>query len=165
MQRFITFQCQDQKIFIMKQILLAILFGGFIISIESCKKVNTKQNIDIASSIIGSWELRQSSAAMNPTPKNYTVGNGNILKFTIDNYETYVNGTLVKKGLYAITMDTTVEANVCLVFSKDQFANRIIFDSAYNMPKIFIQISGDKLTFISGCYAYDAGDSEEYEKE
>ena len=139
--------------------------SAFIISFESCKKNNTKQNTNIAGSIIGNWELRQTSAAMNPNPKNYTPGNGNILKFTDTNYETFANGVLVKKGQYAITSDATVETNVCLVFSNGQFANRIIWDTAYNTPKIFIQISADKLTFISGCYAYDAGHSEEYQKQ
>jgi len=149
----------------MKQTLITILLSVFIISFENCKKNSTKQNSNIASSIIGNWELRQTSAAMNPTPKNYTPGNGNILKFTDTNYETFANGALVKKGQYAITSDATVETNVCLVFSNGQFANRIIFDTAYNTSKVFIQISADKLTFISGCYAYDAGHTEEYQKQ
>lgn len=148
----------------MKQTLLAILFGSFLISFEGCNKDNPIQNSDIPVSITGTWELRQTSAAMMPSPTNYASGNGNKILFTNNLYETYANGALVKKGNYEIILDTTAATNVCLVLSKGQYAKRIVFDSAYNTPKIFIQIVGNQLNFISGCYASDAGHSEAYEK-
>ncbi len=43
----------------------------------------------------------------------------------------------------------------------DQFTNLIIYDTSYNAPKIFIQISDNKLTFISGWYASDGRCSSE----
>jgi hypothetical protein len=149
----------------MKYIILIISFSTLITFSESCKK-NTanKENSDIPTSIAGSWELRQSSGGMMPGANDYPKGNGNILKFINTNYETYENGRLIKSGQYFIIRDTTVEANVCLVLPAGRYTNRIIYDSSYNTTKEFIEISNNKLTFISGCYAYDAGHSSEYER-
>lgn len=131
----------------------------------SCKKNNAKENTDTTISIIGSWELRQTSAAMNPAITNYPAGNGNILKFTTSAYETYSNGQLVKAGNYLIIKDTTVAENICLEFPAGQYTNRIVYDNNYNNTKIFVQISKNQLTFISGCYAYDAGHTSQYERQ
>ena len=112
---------------------------------------------------VGNYEKR--SAAMNPIINKFPPGNGNILKYTNTNYEIYENGQLVKSGKYTIISDTTVEASVCPVFPAGQYTNRIIYDSNDNAAKEFIQISNNKLTFISGCYALDAGHSSEYERQ
>ena len=114
-------------------------------------------------SIVGDWELRQTSAAMMPGEVNHAVGNGTILKFSGTNYEKYANGQLVKSGQYAIIPDATVEKSVCLVYAKNKFANRIEYDGN-DSDKVFFQISGNKLTFVSGCYALDAGHSSVYER-
>lgn len=148
----------------MKQTLFAFLLGSLLISFGSCQKDDPIQNNDTPVPITGTWELRQTSAAMSPSPTHYASGNGNKILFTNSHYETYANGVLVKKGNYEIIQDTTAATNVCLVLSKDQYAKRIVFDSAYNTSKIFIQIVGNTLNFISGCYAVDAGHSEAYEK-
>ena len=144
----------------MKQIILSACLITFIACFVSCRK----ENKDISTSIIGTWELRHSSAAMNPTTNNYPRGNGNLLKFTNDSYEIYKNNQLVQSGYYTIVNDSTVEENVCLVFSAGRFTNRIIYDGNYNDSKQFIEISNNKLTFISGCYALDDGHTSEYEK-
>ena len=102
---------------------------------------------------------------MNPVVNNYSEGNGNIIKFSETNYEMYENGQLKKSGPYSVLEDTTVEETVCLVFPDGQFTNRIIYDNDYNASKIFLEISGNKLSFVSGCYAVDAGHRSEYERE
>jgi len=148
----------------MSRILIAIYFGAFITFFAACKKDNAKEDSRNFTSIIGTWELRQLSAAMWPT-NNYLPGNGNILKFTNADYETFENGQLVKNGQYAIIKDTTVEENVCLVLPGNEYTNRIIYDSNYIAVKKFIQISNNKLTIISGCYALDAGSTLTYERQ
>ncbi len=143
----------------------SILIFCFITCFVSCKKESPQEKNELSASIIGTWELRQTTAAMNPDETNYLPGNGNVLKFTNASYENYTNGQLVKSGAYVIVKDKTVEKSVCLVIPSGQFMNRIIYDSNYNDNKIFIQFSNNKLTFISGCYAYDARHSSEYERQ
>ncbi|HEY9364328.1 MAG TPA: hypothetical protein VIQ00_13765 [Chitinophagaceae bacterium] len=146
----------------MKQVMHLACLAVFIIFFVSCKKQKAQNT---STSIIGSWELRQTSAAMNPVVNNYSEGNGNIIKFSETNYEMYENGQLKKSGPYSVLEDTTVEETVCLVFPDGQFTNRIIYDNDYNASKIFLEISGNKLSFVSGCYAVDAGHRSEYERE
>lgn len=133
----------------------------FIIVVGSCKK-QSSEPVDVNSAIKGTWELRQTSAAMNPSITYYPAGNGNILQFDSSTCKIYTNGQPTKTTKYSIVADTTVEQSVCLIFPKDQYRNRIIFDSIYQNK--FLQISGNKLSFVSGCYAYDAGHNEVYER-
>jgi hypothetical protein len=125
-----------------------------------CKK-STDRSSD---SIIGFWELRETSAAMTPNIDKYAVGNGNILDFTGTNYKIYKPGSAIKSGQFTVVQDTTVSTSVCLVFPNEEYINRIIYDSNYAATKIFYQVEGGRLTFISGCYAYDAGHREVYER-
>ena len=108
--------------------------------------------------------MRETSAAMNPKSEIYAAGNGNILDFTGTNYKIYKSGSVIKNGQFTVVQDTTVSTSVCLIFPKGEYISRIIYDSNYTATKIFYQIGGDRLTFISGCYAYDAGHSEVYER-
>ncbi|HVU58933.1 MAG TPA: hypothetical protein VHD83_27920 [Puia sp.] len=124
-----------------------------------------KKNTGRSSSLIaGSWELRQTSAAMNPSLGQYGPGNGNILEFTGNNYKIHKDGQVIKSGQFTVLQDHTVQESVCLVFPKGEYVNRIVYDTSYSANKIFYQVEGDKLTFYSGCYAYDAGHSEVYER-
>jgi hypothetical protein len=146
----------------MKHIILSV---GLLIAITcfvGCKKDNPKENN--STSIIGTWELRSTTAAMEPGEKTYPPGNGDVLKFTATEYEVYKNNQLVKSGQYKIIPDSTVTQNVCLEFAAGRYPNRIIYDTALNNTKEFMEISGNKLTFIAGCYAYDAGHTLTYEK-
>jgi hypothetical protein len=146
----------------MKQLILLACLVFIVTFFVSCKKNNAENT---STSIIGSWELRQTSAAMNPLVNNYPEGNGNIIKFSEANYEIYENGQLKKSGQYKVIADTTVEESVCLVFPDGQFTNRIIYDNDYNASKIFLEISGNNLSFVSGCYAVDDGHRSEYERQ
>jgi len=99
---------------------------------------------------------------MNPAVTQYAAGNGNILEFTDTAYKIYKAGSPIQSGQYTVLQDTTVSANVCLAFPKGRYPNRIIYDSNFAAAKIFYQVAGDSLKFISGCYAIDAGHSEVY---
>ncbi|MBN8850784.1 MAG: hypothetical protein BGO55_30210 [Sphingobacteriales bacterium 50-39] len=114
-------------------------------------------------SISGTWELREASAAMNPEISKYGVGNGNILAFTGNNYKIYKDGRVIKSGQFSIVQDATVETSVCLILPKGEYTSRIVYADS-TAGKIFYQVTGNKLRFYAGCYAYDAGHSEVYER-
>lgn len=146
----------------MRSHFVATCFCVLIVFFIACKKDNTENDAKSSVSIVGTWELRQTTAAMNPLATNYGPGNGNILKFTDQNYEAYKNGQLVRRGAYAIVPDTTVEINVCLIFPEGHFENRIDLADTVIAIKQFIQISNDTLSIIAGCYAVDAGHTAKY---
>ena len=148
----------------MKQIVSIACVALLVNAFAGCRKDNPK-DANASNSITGSWELRKSSAAMNPNVHIFPPGNGNILKFTDAGYQLYINGQLVKTGVYAVVEDLTVESNVCLVLPAGEYTHRIVYDDNYTATKEFIQISGTKLSVISGCYAIDAGHTLEYERQ
>lgn len=125
---------------------------------SGCKKDSKKSPASIA----GSWELRQTSTAMNPQPGYYLPGNGNILDFTSTSYKIYQPGQATKSGEYTVMQDNTYAASVCLVDTRGEYTSRLVYDNDYNSNKIFYKIKGDTLTLISGCYAVDAGHSAMY---
>lgn len=142
----------------------AIILGSLSITFQSCKKNDGKKDPDIRTSLVGTWELRQTSGAMIPAPTLYPQGNGNILKFTEENYLLLKNGQILKSGKYVVVEDTTVEKNVCLIMPRGEYTHRIVYDGDYAATKVFIDINSKSLKFVSGCYAFDAGHREEYEK-
>ena len=147
----------------MKPIFFVLLFCSLLLLSFSCKKSSSNKP-GYAETIVGSWELRQTSAAMNPTVGTFAPGNGNIIKFTPTEYEIYNGAQLVKKGQYTIVPDPTVESSVCLLFPVGQFTNRIIYDGDTTSNKTFLQITNNRMAFVAGCYAVDAGHRAEYEK-
>ena len=124
--------------------------------IQNCKKDHTEIGSQEAFSIAGNWELRQEQTRTIPII-NYPAGNGNLIKFTADEYSTFANGNRIKTGPFKLISDLTAAESVCLVLPGNQFKNRIVFDSVYNSRKTFIEISKDSLKFISGCFAVDSG--------
>lgn len=114
-------------------------------------------------SISGTWELRETSAAMNPYVSKYEAGNGNILAFAGTNYKIYKGGQVIKSGQYTVVRDTTVGTSVCLIFPKGQYTSRVVYADS-TAGKIFYQVEGSKLTFYTGCYAIDAGYRQVYER-
>jgi hypothetical protein len=146
----------------MKQAKTLLLIASCIVFLGSCKKNASKDGDE--TTIIGIWELRQTSAAMVPGAVNYAAGNGNRLEFTATTYKIYTNGQLTKSGNYNIVSDSTVQKSVCLVFPAGQFTSRIVYDGD-NSRKEFIEPDGNKLTFVEGCYALDAGHQSLYEKQ
>ncbi len=139
-----------------------VVTTSFLLSM-SCNKNENKKSKS-ATSLVGTWELRETSGAMSPTVSKFPAGNGNLLIFTENTYELRKNGQVVKNGSYQIVADSTVEKSVCLVFPKGEYAYRIAYDDNNNEPKQFFHVSGNKLGLVAGCYAYDAGHKEVYEK-
>lgn len=128
----------------------------------SCSKSGSKTNV--SDLLVGEWELRQTSAAMNPLVGNFPPGNGKVLKFTDTRYSIYDGTQLVKQGEYAVVADAGVETSVCLVFPAGQFANRLIYDNDTTGEKQFFQITNNRLSIVAGCYALDAGHRSDYER-
>ncbi|HRH59226.1 MAG TPA: hypothetical protein PL045_01585 [Chitinophagaceae bacterium] len=141
----------------MRYIFILTVFCSSIIT--ACSKDSARET-DAA--ITGTWELRQVSDSIQPI--DYPAGNGNLLKFTNTVYEIYINGLLTKSGEYKIISDNTVRESVCLEIADGQYTERIIYDNDTSAVKQFIEISGNTLSFIAGCYANDGGHSEKYEK-
>ena len=134
---------------------LYLLMAVIIILGTACKKDKTA-----GFSIAGKWELRQVSGMI---ATDYPPGNGNILQFSASGYQKYQNGQVMQGGSYTITDDATAVASTCLSLPEGHFTKRIIYDNRQTAEKIFLDREGSKLTFISGCFAYDAGHSSVYE--
>lgn len=149
----------------MKSIItLTICLSMVLIFIGGCKKDGSGSNPHYEALIRGTWELRKTSGSQVIGEQLYPPGNGNILKFIDSRFERYVNGALTQSGQFEIVRNITVNQSVCLEIPTGQFTNQIIYDNNSNGDKVFVQISNNKLTFISGCYSLDAGYRSEYEK-
>ena len=146
----------------MKYHILTICLAVIIVSFGNCKKDigNVEINVD---SLVGSWELRQAQRGMIPT-KEYAPKNGNIYKFTNSQYEKYTDGNLVQTGKYQLIRDDSVEKEVGLDVPDGQFTTRIIFDNDSVYNKTFIEITGNKLTMLSGYFPLDGGSRLVFEK-
>jgi hypothetical protein len=139
------------------KICLAVLLFVF----ASCKKEQAKQTGCLPiNSIVGKWELRKNYGSL--PPKYYDAGNGNIMQFTDSTYQVFANSQILSSGTYKLIPDTTAVQNVCLVVA-EHFRQRIVFDGNLNEPKVFVNISGTKLGFLSGCFALDGGWGKDYE--
>jgi hypothetical protein len=140
----------------MKRYTAKILLGFILVLFCGCKKDGTAKDISNSTSIVGAWEIRQAQNGMIPSI-DYSPGNGNILKFSNSTYEKYTNNNLVKSGHYLLIEDNSVVAEVGLDIPFGQFTHRIIYDTDFGSRKTFIQISNNKLTFLSGFFPLDGG--------
>jgi hypothetical protein len=141
----------------MRQFFVSICLAALLFIVISCKK----ETNSIPTLIQGVWELRTTSGMFSVT---YPPGNGNTIKFTDNHYEIASNGQITKRGRYVIIRDLSASAETCLVIPDNKYTNRIIYDFMVN-KKIFIQISDNKLTSLSGCFAIDGGSFKEYLKQ
>jgi len=89
---------------------------------------------------------------------SYLPGNGNILKFTDNTYSISSKGQVVKTGNYTIVEDHSFNA---LVVPEGQFIHRVDYQDS-TQQKVFFQVSGDTLTFLSGIFALDSGVKMQY---
>ncbi|TDH29274.1 hypothetical protein EXU57_04215 [Segetibacter sp. 3557_3] len=149
----------------MKRVSTIVLVIVAIVVLQSCSRHNGANSQAAQASLFGTWTLSESSGGMRPGVAKHPPGNGNNLKFTETDFEMYEAGQLVKSGKYTVVADTTVEASVCMVLPKGEFTKRIIYNNDTTADKVFFKIEAEKLTFISGCYAYDAGHQETYVKQ
>jgi len=139
----------------MRKVVLIVVTIVSVIFLTSCKK----ENSNISTSIKGTWELIKIES---DRIINYQPGNGNKLVFTDSSYEVYLNNQRVKNGSYTLIKDPLAEKEVCLVVPANQFTERIVYDNGYNAQKIFVQISNNTLTLLTGCFAIDAGSKSIY---
>ena len=146
----------------MQRYTVIIFFSWLLVFFSSCKKDQCAKDTT-NSSIVGAWELRQAQTGMIPAI-DYSPGNGSILKFSNSTYEKYTNNSLVASGHYILMEDASVAAEVGLVIPSGQFTRRIIYDNDFSSRKTFIQISDNKLTFLSGYFPLDGGSNILYQK-
>src|SRR6186713_379047 len=138
-------------------LLLCVLF--MLTFTISCKKetVKTKEGIE------GVWELRKISGSW--ATQTYQPGSGNDISFTGIHYEIKENGQLVESGEFEIIADATAGESTCLDIEAGKYTQRIDFKNARYPQKVFLELSGNKLTLLSGCFALDGGSRREYESQ
>jgi len=136
----------------MKQGILLFGLAGLLFFTNGCKK-------DSSSSIQGVWELRQ---AKGMVLVNYPPGNGKKIKFEGNHYEMSDNGQITQNGTFVIVLDGSAAESTCTGIPAGKYRRRIIYDNSTPNKKIFLEIGVNKLSFISGCFAYDAGSETEY---
>jgi len=154
---FIT-RLSGLKISGMKHLAISLFLAGLLFMGIGCRK-DIKS---ISGSLQGIWELRRVSGMITTS---YPSGNGNTIEFAGDHYVMSSNGQITKSGQYEVIRDLSAESETCLVITQGQYINRIIYDNNTADRKVFLEISGDKLTFLSGCFAIDAGSSTEYARQ
>jgi hypothetical protein len=113
-----------------------------------CKK-NTKPS---SQNLIGTWELHANQSSIMPLTA-FPPGNGNLLTFTDHSYSITKSGQVLKTGNYTVAEDHSFSA---LVVPEGQFIHRIDYQDSVHQ-KIFFQINGDTLTFLTGVFALDGG--------
>src|SRR5438270_2118926 len=129
----------------MKQSILFVLLAACVCTIIACSKENNKMTNN-SHSLVGGWELRAEGGGWGPY-QAFPAGNGYIVKFTEDAYETDSVGKVIKSGTYRIIKDDP------LVVSGTN--SRIIYDNDSNDLRSYIALSGDTLSFMLD--AYDVG--------
>jgi hypothetical protein len=138
----------------MKQSMILVSLAAVLFFTNSCKKVS-------ASSIEGVWELRQ---VKNMFLTNYPPGNGKKIKFEGGRYEISDNGQVTQSGVFFIVPDGTVAESTCSQIPAGKYIRRIVYNNNTTGGKIFVEITGNSLSFISGCIVLDARTETEYAK-
>ena len=125
----------------------------------SCKKetVKTKEGLE------GVWNLRKISGSW--ATQTYQPGSGNDISFARTHYEIRENAQIVESGEFEIVADPTVVEETYMNIEAGKFTQRIDFKNARYPQKVFLELSGNKLTLLSGNFAVDGGSRREYEKQ
>ena len=141
---------------------LSLLFFTVLLLVcTSCKKENKNDN-ESSAGLEGVWELRSSRSMLISA---YPPGNGHIISFIGNSYEIKDNGQLTRSGEFRVIEDLTAVESTCLNIPDGKYTNRIVYDNNMNATRTFYDLSGNKLTIISGCFAVDAGSALEYERQ
>jgi hypothetical protein len=117
----------------------------------SCKKA--EQSIKAGELLKGKWELRTSNNGLSGEIQNYASGNGNILTFDGARYEIYLEGKLLKKGVYQLIREESTLTK--------KMVTKIVYDNQPNSMKCVIDVSDGKLMY--GIDAFD-GTASVYER-
>jgi hypothetical protein len=135
--------------------LIGCFFLTILVVLASCAKRDHGSCFDPGSKgIEGTWELRKASSML---VSDYPPGNGRTIRFTGNKYEKRENGQVIQSGEFSVIYDPTASESTCMNIAAGQFSNTIIYDNNINGQKIFLQLTGDQLLFMSGCFAVDAG--------
>lgn len=139
------------------------IYGAmFTMLITGCSK-DKRELKKVNASLKGIWELRMISGTMTP-PATYAPGNGYTLQFDGSRFEKYENGTLVKSGTYKLVHEANAQNIVCLVVDKGKFEQKIVFAPESDERDMLIEIDGDNLAVLTGCFATDGGARLDYVK-
>ena len=128
----------------MKGIFYTSIIICLLLSAVGCKKKSAETNLN------GTWELTYIGgvqvAGVNP---NFEAGKGNLLKFSGQNYEKYMEGKLVSSGTFSIKKEPEIPIN-------NTKANYSIL---FNNDKLLVNLSAKKLVIFDGVIAADGTES------
>lgn len=130
------------------------LFAFIILFVAAgCDKEQSLEN-----KLSGSWELRHIKGGFRPVgdPSDYPAGNGRIIIFEGDSFQTFYNGNLSNSGTYSIVKE---KANP----NGDELSYKIVYQGNLRQPDAFFKVSSKKLVLYVGSIAAD-GAEVTYEK-
>jgi hypothetical protein len=143
---------------IMKQSLSLLCAGSLLLFLGSCFKDPPPTPV---TNIAGTWEIRSSQSGMNPGI-TYLPGNDSLLVFTGTAYSIFSKGQSTGSGTYQIIRDIRFSSPAG---TDGMVMDRIIYDgNTATVNKMFLERSGDTLTFTSGYPAIDSGFVTQYIK-
>ena len=145
----------------MKPLFLVVFAAVTIVSFTACQKQEAVEKSRVATSLIGSWELRAMQGGMLPG-KELAPGNGAVLQFTATHYTKYENNTVVETGTYSLVQDSTVSETVGLQMPAGKFAYHIVLKNDANQRPTFIDLEDDKLSLVTGYFPLDYGVLKQY---
>lgn len=132
---------------------LLILFSCVVLC---CTKATSNPE-EMAATLKGTWEIRQSYSGMMPHT-NYSAGNGFTVSFDGVNFAYKRDGQTVHQGIYQLKSDTIVDVSTCYrIPPKDTLPNSIVFQNGQNSSKSSFELTGNTLKLSSGCLAADGG--------
>ncbi len=144
----------------MKQPLL-LLVALVTICTMACKK-NTNTYTPPAT-LTGTWELFRLEGNFI---KYFAPNTGNLLKLNTDStYQLFSADTLAKSGTYSLAYnDTTAPYTTGTLIPAGKYTTRIIYDGNTTAQKVYLDITGNNLTLVSGNFQFDGGSFTYYTK-
>jgi hypothetical protein len=106
----------------------------FFVLISSCKKENTS----LEKKIEGTWELHSFTMGLTGKVTYVQPGNGEIYKFSSNQFQRFENRQLIKTGTFSIKKDTIHLVN--------RIGNKIIFNN--NNDGLFFDLDETYLSFF-----------------
>ena len=152
MQRLHRILCHVRKT-CMKSILL--IASTSLIILSACNK-NTESG-----DLTGTWELTQihGMLLMDTIPDRFK----EILSLDNETYQLKIGDETIN-GTYSTAPDSGVVRSVCLQIDPGKYTRRIDFSQPVSGQKVFYQLDGSTLKFISGCFANDGGVEKVYKR-
>ena len=128
----------------MKGIFYTSIIICLLLSAVGCKKKSAETNLN------GTWELSSVNggqvAGVSP---NIESGKGNLLKFSGQNYEKYIEGKLVSSGTFSLKKEAEVAVN----------KNKANYSILFGDEKLLVNLSAKQLIVFDGVIAADGFES------